>query len=465
MLVSGPVALGVSNDPAFRDAWAAGADGKAAVVTGSLDNLDELRAALDSPDGSPAGGRHRGIRAVGRRRAGTVPRRLRRRLDRRGRPPRLPRPPRPGASLPPGLRRRLRRRDRGQAGGGRRRHRPRARRRRGRGDVLRPLRRPRHDAPRHRPLPPRLDGDDRAGRAGRVQALLGPGAAPRVGADRPPGSTGASGRAARPRGRPHAHRRGRDLAERRHRLPDDRRVRRTADRGADGRAAPGRLLRLPGRPGRGRIALDRARRRAPRPPPPRVHADLEAAGRRRTLGRRPRRARRHDVDPRAGRELHGRAGAGRAERPHRRDGGVGLHVRAAPDRPPRPPRPPARLGRLGPRPAGPRRLVVAGGEARRPLPPLAAARARLPAPARARGLPPAPELGRPGGGGLARPAPRPRPPRAAPLARASARPARRRRRVLLRRGRALRGGAAASTSAGRSSTSTCGSSSSRSPPR
>ena len=55
VVASGPVALGISNDPAFRDAWAADADGKAAVVTGSLDNLDEVRASLDSPDGSPAG--------------------------------------------------------------------------------------------------------------------------------------------------------------------------------------------------------------------------------------------------------------------------------------------------------------------------------------------------------------------------------------------------------------------------
>ena len=57
VLASGSVALGVSNDPALRDAWATAAGGRAAVVTGSLDNLAEVEAALGLtvPD-VPAGG-------------------------------------------------------------------------------------------------------------------------------------------------------------------------------------------------------------------------------------------------------------------------------------------------------------------------------------------------------------------------------------------------------------------------
>ncbi|HXV96472.1 MAG TPA: asparagine synthase-related protein [Gaiellaceae bacterium] len=56
VLVSGSVALGVSNDPPCRDAWAAAAGGRAAVVTGSLDNLAEVEAelGLSEPDGPAA---------------------------------------------------------------------------------------------------------------------------------------------------------------------------------------------------------------------------------------------------------------------------------------------------------------------------------------------------------------------------------------------------------------------------
>jgi len=56
VLASGAVALGISNDPAFRDAWAAAGGGRAAVVTGSLDNLGEVEAALglSEPDGPGA---------------------------------------------------------------------------------------------------------------------------------------------------------------------------------------------------------------------------------------------------------------------------------------------------------------------------------------------------------------------------------------------------------------------------
>jgi asparagine synthase (glutamine-hydrolysing) len=42
VLVSGPVALGVSNDPAFRDAWAAAREGRAVVAAGAVDNAGEL---------------------------------------------------------------------------------------------------------------------------------------------------------------------------------------------------------------------------------------------------------------------------------------------------------------------------------------------------------------------------------------------------------------------------------------
>ena len=56
VLVSGSVGLGASNDPAFRDAWAAAGGGRAAVVTGSLDNLAEVEAALGvtEPEGPAA---------------------------------------------------------------------------------------------------------------------------------------------------------------------------------------------------------------------------------------------------------------------------------------------------------------------------------------------------------------------------------------------------------------------------
>jgi asparagine synthase (glutamine-hydrolysing) len=47
-LAAGPFALGVSNDPAFRDAWITGRDGRTAVVTGAIDNADEL--GLDAAD-------------------------------------------------------------------------------------------------------------------------------------------------------------------------------------------------------------------------------------------------------------------------------------------------------------------------------------------------------------------------------------------------------------------------------
>ena len=44
--VCGRTALGVSNDPAFRDAWIAGDDAAAAVFAGTLDNCEELAAEL-----------------------------------------------------------------------------------------------------------------------------------------------------------------------------------------------------------------------------------------------------------------------------------------------------------------------------------------------------------------------------------------------------------------------------------
>jgi asparagine synthase (glutamine-hydrolysing) len=48
-MVSGPVALGVSNEPGSADAWAAAANGRAAVYTGTLDNSAEVQTALDGP--------------------------------------------------------------------------------------------------------------------------------------------------------------------------------------------------------------------------------------------------------------------------------------------------------------------------------------------------------------------------------------------------------------------------------
>jgi asparagine synthase (glutamine-hydrolysing) len=48
------VGLGTSNAPGLADAWAAGRDGRAAILTGSLDNLAELQAALGQADGGPA---------------------------------------------------------------------------------------------------------------------------------------------------------------------------------------------------------------------------------------------------------------------------------------------------------------------------------------------------------------------------------------------------------------------------
>lgn len=46
---SGPVALGVSNAPDLRDAWTATRDGKALVLTGTLDNRAEVDSALGRP--------------------------------------------------------------------------------------------------------------------------------------------------------------------------------------------------------------------------------------------------------------------------------------------------------------------------------------------------------------------------------------------------------------------------------
>jgi asparagine synthase (glutamine-hydrolysing) len=49
VLVSGSVGLGVSNDPSRPDAWATARNGKAAVVTGSLDDLAELPGSGQEP--------------------------------------------------------------------------------------------------------------------------------------------------------------------------------------------------------------------------------------------------------------------------------------------------------------------------------------------------------------------------------------------------------------------------------
>jgi asparagine synthase (glutamine-hydrolysing) len=54
--VVGRVALGVSNDPDFRDAWLATADGRGAVFQGCLDNADELARALEREGAPPAAG-------------------------------------------------------------------------------------------------------------------------------------------------------------------------------------------------------------------------------------------------------------------------------------------------------------------------------------------------------------------------------------------------------------------------
>jgi asparagine synthase (glutamine-hydrolysing) len=48
------IGLGISNTPGLEDAWAAGRNGKAAIVTGSVDNLAEVAAELGRSEGGPA---------------------------------------------------------------------------------------------------------------------------------------------------------------------------------------------------------------------------------------------------------------------------------------------------------------------------------------------------------------------------------------------------------------------------
>jgi asparagine synthase (glutamine-hydrolysing) len=48
------IGLGISNAPGLEDAWAAGRNGKAAIVTGSVDNLAEIETEVGWSEGGPA---------------------------------------------------------------------------------------------------------------------------------------------------------------------------------------------------------------------------------------------------------------------------------------------------------------------------------------------------------------------------------------------------------------------------